>query len=169
MAVGTEEPKVRQPVVVVDPIDVIDMQNEPLSAPVDSATPCTRVLPAHRDQSLRESATVDGCVAVLHEDHAVGKRLCLTVRCDRCVRLFRFTAAPCAAAKVRRVECEIADPSREIAMRTSVDGAVQLCENLRDRCRLANERRELIVVSSGERDERKCSTLTFSLRRRREM
>jgi hypothetical protein len=73
VAVRTQESQVLQPVVVVDPVDVVDMEHERLSTPLDDAADRAARFESQRYHPARERSVVDRC-RVLDEDDFIWKR-----------------------------------------------------------------------------------------------
>lgn len=73
---GHSKRRVRDSVVVVDSVDVIDVQHESLSTPLYEATPLAFVDAAERDETLRQPRPRDIRSRVLDEHDVVGKQGC---------------------------------------------------------------------------------------------
>jgi len=159
MAVRTQKPQIDEPIVVGDPVDLIELEHERAIAPLRDATRRTLIAPAFREKPAYDSWPS------IHERGPFGEedvvRLALLAGYGFMAET-SLAARPATIAQVSSINSELANALPELAMRAALGGKAELCEHTCDRHRLGHQPCEQL---GGDRSAARAQRLSSKMRR----
>jgi hypothetical protein len=115
VAIGTEETEILEPVVVVNPVDVVEVEPKTATSPLRQLAFLTLIGPTESQQSAGQAvATV---LRGVHDEHfRVRSTTTSRVECNPGVRVTVATIRPTLAGEMVRSDLQVPEPCRDEAI-----------------------------------------------------